>query len=233
MSYPRSARIRTATRIQLPRMASSHSHELTGRAVLPFLARRVRLRRVRRGVGVARSEHATARAAYARARAGSPQARRDPRRLTQRLLQAFDTTHRRLLSRRRARRQRSRGGRRTRRGGRRRRSHSRARPRGESRHPLSRRGRKAVLGQSRGAKGEVLHRSRSVVALVLEPARSCLGPLRANSGPPGRRLRHGELFFQRPVSIFMPAVESSLCDSVTFGPSQELCVPLAGDLEVD
>jgi hypothetical protein len=31
----------------------------------------------------------------------------------------------------------------------------------------------------------------------------------------------------------MPAVESSLCDSVTFGPSQELCVPLAGDLEVD
>jgi hypothetical protein len=43
----------------------------------------------------------------------------------------------------------------------------------------------------------------------------------------------GWRLYQRPASIFLPAGESSLCDPATFGPRQQVPVPLAGDREMD
>jgi hypothetical protein len=43
----------------------------------------------------------------------------------------------------------------------------------------------------------------------------------------------GSLLYRPPDSVFLPAGESSLRNPVTFAPSQQVLLPLAGDLKLD
>jgi hypothetical protein len=57
--------------------------------------------------------------------------------------------------------------------------------------------------------------------------------LRATGGRRWQRLVSGCRLYRPPDSVFLPPGESGLRNPVTFAPSQQVLLPLAGDLKLD